>query len=72
MNEDNLLTNLEGKLGVRTIKSDAEHLYYYESDKKDGIGIIVIKNQKASRIFLNRKQAMKLAREFKEVCEVVF
>ena len=72
MDNESIVTAIEYEYGVRAIQSEAQGLYYLEDDEKKSIGILALKNGIPMHIILSKKQALTLANEFKDICEMRF
>lgn len=72
MDNESIVTAIECEYGVRAIQSEAQGLYYLEDDEKKYIGILVVKDGIPMHVILKKKQALALAKEFKDICEMRF
>ena len=72
MDNESIVTAIEYNHDVRAIQSEAQGLYYLEDDEKKNIGILVVKDGVPMHIILSKKQALTLANEFKDICEMRF
>lgn len=72
MDNESIVTAIECEYDVRAIQSEAQGLYYLEDDEKSSIGILVVKDGIPMHVVLKKKQALTLAKEFKDICEMRF
>lgn len=69
---ENKVSVIENQYNVKAVESEAADLYYLQDDDKKGLGILTFVDGSPQWVILSKKQALKLAEEIKDICDVVF